>query len=90
MESTIIISLIVCLFGYIYRAEKRLIRKDEEIKKKIKKIDDHLLQSVKKMEKKINRRGSDVEAVRKQFKKFQSNFLVFDEKVDKLTASFYY
>lgn len=86
----IIISLIVCLFGYMYRTEKRQMKRKIEVENKIKEIDQHLLESLREMEKKICRRGNDVEAVRRQFKKFQSNFLVFDQKVDKLTECLHY
>lgn len=86
MEVIILVVLFILFFILISRYQKKTLRIQDDIERKIFQFDTHLLESLQNMEKKICEHRHDVETVRKDFKRFQAKFLEFDRKINKITS----
>lgn len=89
MATGLIIILNLFFIFFSYWLYLRLSRKIEDTNLKVDKFDRQWISILEKVEKKISTSQSDVGEITKEFKNFQSKFLEFDEKVEKITKSLF-
>lgn len=98
MEAIIIIAVTIAAtlalwLTWLWRKTQALLfevlKNQKEIERKFDYFDRHWLETLHEVEKKIRSSGDDVEKVKDAFSRFQSKFLEFDQKVDKIFAQSY-
>lgn len=93
ITSTILVGALALWLTWLWKKTQatllEVLKNQKEIERKFDYFDRHWLETLHEVEKKIRSSGDDVEKVKDAFSRFQSKFLEFDQKVDKIFKKTY-